>query len=94
MRLASRGRWTVSRLVLEDTAGTLSENPRALAGIRIPVMIVWGEEDDVITLREGRQLHSLLAGAELKVVQGAKHVPHWEKPDAFNELLVDFLVRT
>jgi len=94
MRLAARGRGIVSRLVLEDTAGANSEEPKALAGAPLPVMIVWGEEDDIIPLKEGQQLHSLLGDSELEIVQGAKHVPHWERPDAFNGLLTDFLGRT
>jgi pimeloyl-ACP methyl ester carboxylesterase len=91
MRLASLKRGIVSRLVLEDTAGASSEEAKSLEGAGIPVLIIWGENDDVLPVSEGHGLHSRLSGSELKVVQGARHVPHWEEPDVFNRLVADFL---
>jgi pimeloyl-ACP methyl ester carboxylesterase len=91
MRLVSLGGGIVSRLVLEDTAGAKSEEAKSLEGTSTPVLIVWGEDDDILPVSDGRGLHSRLSGSELKVVQGARHVPHWEEPDVFNRLVADFL---
>src|SRR5271155_3827146 len=48
MRLASLHGGIVSRLVLEDTAGARSQDAKALGDAGIPVLIVWGEVDDVL----------------------------------------------
>ncbi|MDA4136957.1 MAG: alpha/beta hydrolase [Thaumarchaeota archaeon] len=93
MRLASLHAGIVSRLVLEDTAGSRSEDAKALEDAGIPTLIIWGEADDILPVSEARGLHSRLAGSQLKVVHGAGHVPHWEEPDVFNGLVTDFLQR-
>lgn len=94
MRLASRSPGLVSSVVLEDAAGTGSEDAEAVARARVPVLIVWGESDEVLPARLGRELHSRLPGSELRVLAGAGHVPHWEAPEAFNALVEGFLRRT
>lgn len=93
MRLARLSKGIASTLVLEDTAGTRSEDALALKGSGIPTLIVWGERDDILPVSEGRDLHSRLAGSELEVVRGARHVPHWENPEEFNRTVADFLRR-
>jgi pimeloyl-ACP methyl ester carboxylesterase len=90
MRLASFD-GLVSRLILEDTAGANSKEAEELEHADVPTIIIWGENDDVIPIEEGRFLHSRIEGSEMQVIQGANHVPHWEEPETFNRLLVQFL---
>jgi len=93
MRLVSKHRSLVSRIVLEDTAGTGSEDELALESAQIPALIVWGGTDGVFPVGMGREIHSRLSKSELHVVAGAGHVPHWEAPDEFNRVLGEFLRR-
>lgn len=82
----------VHGLVLEDTAGTRSEDLSSVLRRRgTRTMIVWGESDELIPVDYGRRLHSQLPGSRLEVLQGVGHVPHWEDPDRFNLILRDFL---
>jgi pimeloyl-ACP methyl ester carboxylesterase len=92
MRLAAGGRVKVSRLILEDTAGSDSVDARWLEKSGTPTLIIWGENDDVTPIHEGRDLHSRLSGSRLEVISKANHVPHWEEPDVFNRLVTEFLV--
>ena len=92
MRLLSAHRELVSRVVLEDAAGSESgDDVRALETARVPVLIVWGELDDVIPVSAGQELHSRLPRSELRVIRGAGHVPHWETPEEFNGTVGTFL---
>ena len=91
MHLAASRKLLVERLVLEDTAGSASDDVKGVDSLSIPTLIVWGTEDEVIPLSKGRSLHSALGGSELRTITGAQHVPHWEQPDEFNRLLQDFL---
>jgi pimeloyl-ACP methyl ester carboxylesterase len=93
MRLLTKHRNLVSAVVLEDTAGSGSEEARALERSRIPVLILWGESDTVLPVSLGRELHSRLSRSELRVIRGAGHVPHWETPEAFSGVLREFLGR-
>jgi pimeloyl-ACP methyl ester carboxylesterase len=68
------------------------EEKSKLAGLDIPVLLVWGERDRVFPLDEyGKPLKETLPRARLQVVKQAGHGAHMEKPNEFNELLLDFL---
>ncbi len=62
-----------------------------LAGLNIPVLVVWGDADAVIpvahTQEAKRAPHS-----RLEVFAGSGHCPHIERADAFNQLVQSFLV--
>jgi pimeloyl-ACP methyl ester carboxylesterase len=91
MRLLSVRRELVSRIVLEDTAGSSSDEVQALEASAIPVLIVWGGSDRLLPVSAGLELHSRLPGSELRVIPGAGHVPHWETPEEFNGAVGPFL---
>jgi pimeloyl-ACP methyl ester carboxylesterase len=93
MRLLSKHRGLVSRVVLEDTAGSDSADVGTLERSQIPVLIVWGESDGVLPVSSATELHSRLPRSELRVIAGAGHVPHWETPEAFRGVLGEFLGR-
>jgi pimeloyl-ACP methyl ester carboxylesterase len=91
MRLLSAHRELVSRIVLEDTAGSGSDDVQALEVAGVPALIVWGELDEVIPVSTGLDLHSRLPGSELRVISEVGHVPHWEVPEEFNRIVGTFL---
>ncbi len=96
MRLASSQSSLVRCLVLEDTAGFSegAESARMLISLNrsgIPILIVWGAEDSVIPISTADRLHSVLKTSRLVVIEGAGHVPHWERPQLFNRAVVSFL---
>ena len=63
-----------------------------LSDLDIPVLLVWGERDSVFPLDEfGKPLKEILPRAKLVVVKHAGHGAYLEKPDEFNELLLNFL---
>ena len=63
-----------------------------LSDLDIPVLLIWGERDTVFPLDEyGKPLKETLPHAKLVVVKQAGHGVYLEKPDEFNELLLDFL---
>ena len=93
MRLLTMRTGLVSRVALEDTAGSTSGDLAALEGARIPVLILWGESDPILPIGVGRNLHSRLSMGELRVLPGVGHVPHWEAPEVFNRIVGEFLRR-
>lgn len=62
-----------------------------LAGLTIPVLVVWGDADAVIPVAHAQEAKRAPQG-RLEVLAGSGHCPHIERADAFNQLVQSFLV--
>jgi 4,5:9,10-diseco-3-hydroxy-5,9,17-trioxoandrosta-1(10),2-diene-4-oate hydrolase len=56
-----------------------------------PVLIIWGEKDRVLPLKQGTLGKEKLPNAKLKIMEGCGHIPFFERSDEFNELVLKFL---
>lgn len=54
-----------------------------LAEVRVPVVLVWGDSDDLLPVAYAEALRSGLPQATLEVIPGCGHVSHRECPDQF-----------
>lgn len=63
----------------------------ALSALRLPILLIWGEQDDLVPLSSGRQLHELLNGSRLSVIPKANHFCMFERPQDFHNILLPFL---
>jgi pimeloyl-ACP methyl ester carboxylesterase len=54
-----------------------------LGGIAIPTLVVWGAEDQLIPLEDGRDFAAKIPGAKLIVIPDSGHAPCIEKADLF-----------
>ena len=61
--------------------------------IACPTLIVWGQNDLLISARDASVYEELIPDSELVVFADTGHVAMLERPDAFNALLRDFLAR-
>lgn len=51
-----------------------------IAGLEIPTLIVWGDQDRAIHVDSARVLQGLLPRAKVIIMQGIGHLPHIESP--------------
>lgn len=58
--------------------------------INQPTLIVWGENDTVIPIRNGYSLHNSILNSRFVIFRECGHVPQEEKPDLFGELVTNF----
>ncbi|MCL6633191.1 MAG: alpha/beta hydrolase [Alicyclobacillus herbarius] len=65
---------------------------RRLPHIECPILVVWGDEDDVNDLELGKALHALLPHSEMVILPGGHFIPS-EKPDDFNRRVMEFLAK-
>jgi pimeloyl-ACP methyl ester carboxylesterase len=65
-----------------------------IASVRVPTLIILGENDDLVPPSLGRQLHAQIARARLFVMQGTNHFCMYDQPHDFNQALVTFLRAT
>ena len=61
-----------------------------LERIRVPTLIVWGNDDLVVPGRRRGRVPGADQGAELVVFADCGHVPMAERPARFNRLLARF----
>ena len=54
-------------------------------------MLVWGENDGIVTPKYGEAYLKLIPDARLAVIPQAGHLPHIEQPQAFLAELRKFL---
>jgi len=66
--------------------------PEQLAKITVPTMIADGEHDEAIKRAHTEEMARLIPGAKLEILPGVSHFAFWQKPDAFNESVLDFLL--
>jgi pimeloyl-ACP methyl ester carboxylesterase len=62
-----------------------------LPDVKVPTLIVWGEKDSIIPTRDADEFERLIEDSRKVVMEGCGHIPMAERPQAFNEVLVDFL---
>lgn len=64
-----------------------------LAAVRLPTLVVVGEEDQGTPVSASQAIHERIAGSRLEVIAAAAHLLNVEQADEFNRLLLDFLPR-
>jgi pimeloyl-ACP methyl ester carboxylesterase len=64
-----------------------------LPRIQVPVLLVWGEEDQRSPFQIADQFHTAIPSAELVIIPGAGHVSNMERPDEFNEHVRRFCMK-
>lgn len=65
----------------------------ALAGLTVPVLWLVGREDPLVPVQAMADCAAQAPGSELAVVDDCGHSTYFEKPEAFNHLVLDFIRR-
>lgn len=62
-----------------------------LAGLDLPILLATGDADLITPPAILRELASKIPAARTAVIPESGHSAFWERPDVFNELIVDFI---
>lgn len=92
---------TVRRIIESNRADTIAgaveammnrpDSTPLLAGIRVPTLIVCGEEDTLTPPFDSQAMHRAIAGSRLVLLAGAGHLSSLEAPEPFNHALSAYL---
>ena len=66
---------------------------RRCGDLKIPTLIVWGAQDQILPVKHARVAQAHLPHAELKIFDPCGHFPQLERPEEFNALVLEFLGR-
>jgi pimeloyl-ACP methyl ester carboxylesterase len=61
-----------------------SVKPEPFQRLRVPVSLVWGEQDSITPLNQAKTLLTLMPRGRLTVLPNVGHIPHIEDVPAFN----------
>ncbi len=76
--LATSRNWNANRL--EADAHLINQ----------PTLIIWGDQDKVIPIKNGHKLHKELLNSRFVILKDCGHVPHEEKSEIFTGLVSEF----
>lgn len=64
---------------------------RQIKQIKHQTLIIWGEDDRIISNTLAQRLHEELPNSTLHQIPECGHIPHVEKPEIVSELIMEFL---
>jgi pimeloyl-ACP methyl ester carboxylesterase len=67
------------------------DSTELLSKLKMPILIVHGEEDRVIPPSEAQSMAAAIPVVQMEIIAGAGHLPNMEQPEQFNRILGDFL---
>jgi pimeloyl-ACP methyl ester carboxylesterase len=70
------------------------EKLKRIGESRVPTMVMWGMQDNLIPLKYFRVFQEAIMASEVVIVQDAGHAPFAEKPAIVSELLRKFLCKS
>ena len=61
--------------------------------IKNETLIVWGDQDKAYNFNQVETLNNNIPNSDLKVIKGCSHNVHLEKPEEFNAVVKEFLIK-
>ncbi len=75
---------TMVNLITSDIAHLLEK-------IKVPTLIIWGQEDKVTPLVDGKLMHSLIKNSKLSIIKDARHSPQFTHPKEVVKIINEYL---
>ena len=64
-----------------------------LQNIRNETLIIWGDRDKAYNFNQVETLNDNIPNSDLKIIKGCSHNVHLEKPEEFNTVVKEFLIK-
>ena len=78
---------TIRSNMLESHIGTY----RKVGALNKQTMLLWGQNDTTVPFNHSNDLLAAMPGTEFHVIEDCGHIPHFEKPEITNPLILNFL---
>jgi pimeloyl-ACP methyl ester carboxylesterase len=77
---------------LEESKGRMLDSTYARVGaLGKPTLLVWGKEDSTVAITHAEGVRKAIPQAQYHPIDRAGHLPHMERTDVVNPLLIGFL---
>ncbi len=64
---------------------------KKLGKLTMPVLLFWGRQDQTLPFEQSKSILELVPRTEFHVIENTGHIPHYEKPEIVNPILINFL---
>jgi pimeloyl-ACP methyl ester carboxylesterase len=85
------------RAILSSTRngmlGSFLDVYRHVGRMSKPVLLFWGRNDQTVPFEHSSDLCAAIPGLEFHVIENCGHIPHYERADIVNPILLEFLSR-
>ena len=81
----------ISNIVKNNSNPSWKLKESELKKLKAKTLIIWGKDDEVIPIENGRMLHAYIQGSTFVEMENGNHVPHVQFPEKFADLLNTFL---
>jgi pimeloyl-ACP methyl ester carboxylesterase len=75
----------------EDLTPDAIDDRQDLGGLAVPALVVVGRHDVICGVRWAEELHLLIPGSELLILENSGHFGHLEEPEAFSQAVTRFV---
>lgn len=76
----------IKRAALDEIGGSAHS-------IRVPTLIVWGQQDRVVPVAHAHIARKTIPNSQMHIFDRCGHAPMLERPDEFNALVTEFIFR-
>lgn len=70
------------KIINEDLGNVLNK-------IEVPTIIIWGEKDNITTIKEAYKINAEIKGSKLEIIPGTGHSPYRESPKILAEKILE-----
>ncbi|MFD7480833.1 alpha/beta fold hydrolase [Streptomyces sp. NPDC059837] len=78
----------------ENLSPDVIDDREALGSLTVPTLVVVGRHDVICGVRWAEELHRLIPGSELLILESSGHFGHLEEPEAFSPAVTRFVTAT
>jgi pimeloyl-ACP methyl ester carboxylesterase len=84
--------YTAVKDTIDEEQNYVDESPldRRLAALHVPLLVIFGAEDQIYDPQAAIARYRLVPGAQTHLIPGAGHSPNVEKPDLVAPLILAF----
>ena len=90
--LGPEGQPAFYRQIAQADRGYTDEIEPLYPQINVPTLIVWGTADEWIPVDQARQLHRLIPGSRIELIEDAGHLVQEDRPNELNDVLARWLM--
>ena len=78
---------TMRNRMLESFAETYAR----VGKLKKPTLLIWGKNDTTVPFKNSTEILKAIPHAEFHPIENCGHIPHYEKPEIVNKVLLEFL---
>lgn len=78
---------TMRNRMLESFAETYAR----VGKLKKPTLLIWGKNDATVPFKNSSEILKAIPHAEFHPIENCGHIPHYEKPEIVNKVLLEFL---